>query len=68
MMLFCAAVMKSEGFKHLKQSCPTLLSELLNTVAAADKSSTSGQSNKKRSASSVLGCDTSNMRQVRRRT
>ncbi|EOA27240.1 hypothetical protein CARUB_v10023357mg [Capsella rubella] len=62
------AVMKSEGFKHLKQSCPTLLSELLSTVAAADKSSTSGQSNKKRSASSVLGCDTTNMRQVRRRT
>ncbi|XP_019100528.1 PREDICTED: BTB/POZ and MATH domain-containing protein 3-like isoform X1 [Camelina sativa] len=62
------AVMKSEGFKHLKQSCPTLLSELLNAVAAADKSSTSGQLNKKRSASSVLGCDTTNMRQVRRRT
>ncbi|CAL9236217.1 unnamed protein product [Arabidopsis halleri] len=62
------AVMKSEGFKHLKQSCPTLLSELLNTVAAGDKSSTSGQSNKKRSASSVLGCDTTNVRQVRRRT
>nr|AAM66127.1 unknown [Arabidopsis thaliana] len=62
------AVMKSEGFKHLKQSCPTLLSELLNTVAAADKSSTSGQSNKKRSASSVLGCDTTNVRQFRRRT
>ncbi|AEC09719.1 unnamed protein product [Arabidopsis thaliana] len=62
------AVMKSEGFKHLKQSCPTLLSELLNTVAAADKSSTSGQSNKKRSASSVLGCDTTNVRQLRRRT
>ncbi|KAG7574249.1 BTB/POZ domain [Arabidopsis suecica] len=62
------AVMKSEGFKHLKQSCPTLLSELLNTVAAGDKSLTSGQSNKKRSASSVLGCDTTNVRQVRRRT
>ncbi|KAL1217795.1 BTB/POZ and MATH domain-containing protein 3 [Cardamine amara subsp. amara] len=62
------AVMKSEGFKHLKQSCPTLLSELLNTVAAVDKSSTSGQSNKKRSVSSVLGCDTTNVRQVRRRT
>ncbi|CAA7029000.1 unnamed protein product [Microthlaspi erraticum] len=63
------AVMKSEGFKHLKQSCPSLMSELLNTVAAADKSSASGQSNKKRSVSSVLGCDTSNanVRQVRRR-
>lgn len=67
--VFCVAVMKSEGFKHLKQSCPSLMSELLNTVAAADKSSTSGQSNKKRSVSSVLGCDTSNanVRQVRRR-
>ncbi|KAH0887118.1 hypothetical protein HID58_063214, partial [Brassica napus] len=54
------AVMKSEGFKHLNQSCPSVLPELLNTVAAADKSSTSsGQSSKKRSVSSVLGCDTS---------
>ncbi|CAN7137971.1 unnamed protein product [Brassica rapa subsp. narinosa] len=64
------AVMKSEGFKHLNQSCPSVLPELLNTVAAADKSSTSssGQSSKKRSVSSVLGCDTSttNARQVRR--
>ncbi|KAF3581635.1 hypothetical protein DY000_02035653 [Brassica cretica] len=53
--------MKSEGFKHLNQSCPSVLPELLNTVAAADKSSTtsSGQSSKKRSVSSVLGCDTS---------
>ncbi|KAJ0259507.1 BTB/POZ and MATH domain-containing protein 3 [Hirschfeldia incana] len=63
------AVMRSEGFKHLNQSCPSVLPELLNTVAAADKSSTSsGQSSKKRSVSSVLGCDTSttNARQVRR--
>ena len=69
-MCFGAAVMKSEGFKHLNQSCPSVLPELLNTVAAADKSSTSssGQSSKKRSVSSVLGCDTSttNARQVRR--
>ncbi|KAF3563179.1 hypothetical protein DY000_02013969 [Brassica cretica] len=63
------SVMKSEGFKHLNQSCPSVLPELLNTVAAADKSSTSsGQSSKKRSVSSVLGCDTSttNARQLRR--
>ncbi|KAL0740154.1 hypothetical protein Bca4012_081667 [Brassica carinata] len=65
----CIAVMKSEGFKHLNESCPSVLPELLNTVAAADKSSTSsGQASKKRSVSSVLGCDTSttNARQVRR--
>ncbi|RID67326.1 hypothetical protein BRARA_D02412 [Brassica rapa] len=62
-------VTKSEGFKHLNQSCPSVLPELLNTVAAADKSSTSsGQSSKKRSVSSVLGCDisTTNARQLRR--
>ncbi|CAF1869469.1 unnamed protein product [Brassica napus] len=63
------ALMKSEGFKHLNQSCPSVLPELLNTVAAADKSSTSsGQSSKRRSVSSVLGCDTSttNARKLRR--
>ncbi|KAG6426761.1 hypothetical protein SASPL_110995 [Salvia splendens] len=30
-------VMKSEGFKHLEQSCPSLLSGLLETVALADE-------------------------------
>ncbi|KAG6431141.1 hypothetical protein SASPL_109216 [Salvia splendens] len=30
-------VMKSEGFKHLEQNCPSLLSGLLETVALADE-------------------------------
>ncbi|KAJ4906767.1 BTB/POZ and MATH domain-containing protein 3 [Raphanus sativus] len=64
------AVMKSEGFKHLNRSCPSMLSELLlSTVAGGDKSSTSGQASKKRSScSSVLAYETSAARQLRRRT
>ncbi|XP_019157282.1 PREDICTED: BTB/POZ and MATH domain-containing protein 3-like isoform X2 [Ipomoea nil] len=30
-------VMQSEGFKHLEESCPSLLSELLETVASIDE-------------------------------
>ncbi|KAL0711032.1 hypothetical protein Bca4012_018010 [Brassica carinata] len=61
------AVMKSEGFKHLNQSCPAMLSELLSTVASGDKSSRSGQASKKRSScSSVLAYETSAARQLRR--
>lgn len=64
-----AAVMKSEGFKHLSQSCPSMLSELLSTVAAGDKILTSEQASKKRSlCSSVLAYDTNAARQLRRRT
>ncbi|WZY82099.1 hypothetical protein YC2023_028483 [Brassica napus] len=63
------AVMKSEGFKHLNQSCPSMLSELLSTVAAGDKILTSEQASKKRSlCSSVLAYDTNAARQLRRRT
>ncbi|CAN6807900.1 hypothetical protein Bca4012_002306 [Brassica carinata] len=63
------AVMKSEGFKHLSQSCPSMLSELLSTVAAGDKILTSEQASKKRSlCSSVLAYDTNAARQLRRRT
>ncbi|CAH8361372.1 unnamed protein product [Eruca vesicaria subsp. sativa] len=60
------AVMKSEGFKHLNQSCPSMLSELLSTFAAGDKSSTSGLESKKRPVSSVLAIDT-HARQLRKR-
>ncbi|XAR66243.1 hypothetical protein NMG60_11012402 [Bertholletia excelsa] len=49
-------VMQSEGFKSLKESCPALLVELLETVAAADKNSLL-QLNVKRSSSSVFGLD-----------
>ncbi|KAG8380745.1 hypothetical protein BUALT_Bualt06G0048000 [Buddleja alternifolia] len=49
-------VMQSEGFRHLEQSCPSLLSELLETVASVDEKSNIG-SRKKRSGSSIFGLD-----------
>ncbi|XP_010691281.1 BTB/POZ and MATH domain-containing protein 3 isoform X2 [Beta vulgaris subsp. vulgaris] len=49
-------VMHSEGFRHLEESCPSLLSELLQTVASVDDSS-GLPSSKKRSSSSVFGLD-----------
>ncbi|KAG6433236.1 hypothetical protein SASPL_104844 [Salvia splendens] len=49
-------VMKSEGFKHLEQSCPSLLSGLLETVALADKKPNL-ISGKKRSSSSIFALD-----------
>lgn len=48
--------MQSEGFKHLEQSCPSLLSELLETVASVDEKS-NVMSGKKRSGSSIFGLD-----------
>ncbi|XP_057523728.1 BTB/POZ and MATH domain-containing protein 3 [Amaranthus tricolor] len=48
------AVMHSEAFRHLEESCPSLLSELLVTVASKDEGS-GPPLNKKRSSSSVLG-------------
>lgn len=35
--LFDAAVMESEGFEYLKESCPLLQSELLKTVAGCEE-------------------------------
>ena len=52
----CAAVMQSEGFRHLEECCPSLLSELLKTFASGDESS-SLLSSRKRSGSSVYGID-----------
>ncbi|KAK4353808.1 hypothetical protein RND71_026002 [Anisodus tanguticus] len=49
-------VMYTEGFKHLEESCPSLLSELLETVASADEKA-SLMSSKKRSSSSIFGLD-----------
>ncbi|XVF23957.1 hypothetical protein REPUB_Repub13aG0084500 [Reevesia pubescens] len=50
------AVMQSEGFKHLEECCPSLLSELLKTFASGEESS-SLLSSRKRSGSSVYGVD-----------
>ncbi|XP_009785861.1 BTB/POZ and MATH domain-containing protein 3 isoform X2 [Nicotiana tabacum] len=49
-------VMQTEGFKHLEESCPSLLSELLETVALIDQKA-SLMSSKKRSSSSIFGLD-----------
>ncbi|KAK9683344.1 hypothetical protein RND81_10G133800 [Saponaria officinalis] len=48
------AVMHSDGYKYLEQSCPSLISELLQTVASGDEIPGVAQS-KKRSSSSILG-------------
>ncbi|KAK6790128.1 hypothetical protein RDI58_013928 [Solanum bulbocastanum] len=51
-------VMQKDGFKHLEESCPLLLSELLETVASVDEKP-SLMSSKKRSSSSssIFGLD-----------
>ncbi|KAG8480214.1 hypothetical protein CXB51_024931 [Gossypium anomalum] len=50
------AVMQSEGFRHLEESCPSLLSELLKAFASVEECATM-LSSKKRSGSSVYGID-----------
>lgn len=57
------AVMHSEGFRYLEESCPSLLSELLQTVASVDDTSGLPVS-KKRSSSSVFGLDLASDRGV----
>ncbi|KAJ6983055.1 hypothetical protein NC653_026006 [Populus alba x Populus x berolinensis] len=49
-------VMQSEGFRHLEESCPSMLCELLKTFASGDEN-TSLLSGRKRSGSSMLGLD-----------
>ncbi|XP_052205483.1 BTB/POZ and MATH domain-containing protein 3 isoform X1 [Diospyros lotus] len=49
-------VMKSEGFRYIEESYPSLLSELLETVAVEDDFS-GPQLNRKRSSSSIIGLD-----------
>ncbi|CAN1187358.1 BTB/POZ and MATH domain-containing protein 4 [Linum perenne] len=63
-----AAVMRSDGFEYLKESCPTLQSELLKAVAGCEEDSSSG-GGKSRSVWAQLsdGGDT-NGRRVRQRT
>ncbi|XP_019419933.1 PREDICTED: BTB/POZ and MATH domain-containing protein 3-like isoform X2 [Lupinus angustifolius] len=70
-------VMQSEAFMHLKESCPSMLLELLETFASADDNSSQPFS-RKRSSSSVNGQDLAdgavtesvnpNGRRLRRRT
>nr|GMD02037.1 BTB/POZ and MATH domain-containing protein 3-like isoform X1 [Ipomoea batatas] len=71
-------VMQSEGFKHLEESCSSLLSELLETVASVDEKAVL-ISSKKRNSSSIFGIDliangdaaesvVRNFRHLRRRT
>lgn len=50
------AVMQSEGFRHLEESCPSLLCEMLKTFALGDENS-SQLSGRKRSGSSIYGLD-----------
>ncbi|POO01500.1 E3 ubiquitin-protein ligase SIN-like [Trema orientale] len=63
-----AAVMRSDGFEHLKEHCPSLQSELLKTIAGCDEDCSSG-GGKTRSVWAQLsdGGDT-NGRRVRQRT
>ncbi|GMI80759.1 hypothetical protein like AT2G39760 [Hibiscus trionum] len=50
------AVMQSEGFRHLEESCPSLLSEMLKAIASVEECSNL-LSSRKRSSSSVYGMD-----------
>ncbi|KAI6676300.1 hypothetical protein NL676_037096 [Syzygium grande] len=52
-----AVVMQSEGFRHLEESCPSLLSELLKAFVTVDDSS-DRFSSKKRGSGSIYGLDT----------
>lgn len=63
-----AAVMRSDGFEHLKESCPSLQSDLLKIIAGCDDDCSSG-GGKTRSVWAQLsdGGDT-NGRRVRQRT
>lgn len=44
--------MQSEGFKHLEESCPSMLSELLKTFASVDENLTM-LSGRKRTGSTI---------------
>ncbi|KAL3678833.1 hypothetical protein R1sor_021789 [Riccia sorocarpa] len=62
-----AAVMQSDGFEYLKDSCPSLQSELLRTVAGVDEDVGSGIRNRSVWAQPMDGTDASG-RRVRQRT
>ncbi|CAH9126509.1 unnamed protein product [Cuscuta epithymum] len=50
-------VMQSEGFKHMEESCPSLLSELLEAVSTIDEKASLLSSKKRSSNSSIFGVD-----------
>ncbi|KAL8161072.1 hypothetical protein V2J09_012561, partial [Rumex salicifolius] len=50
-------VMLSEGFKYLEESCPSLLCELLQTVASGEGNSIIPPNRKRSGSSSVFGVD-----------
>lgn len=60
-VLCFAAVMQTEGYKYVEQTCPLLLSELLETVASVAVDERPGEGggglSRKRSGSSVMGLD-----------
>lgn len=64
MLLVLSAVMQTEGFEYLKESCPSLLTELLEYVAQASEHSVivSSQRNE-----SVLDGSDANGRRVKQR-
>ena len=64
---FIAAVMRSDGFKYLKENCPSLQSELLKTVAGCEDCSSGGGKSRSVWAQLSDGGDT-NGRRVRQRT
>ncbi|OVA17789.1 hypothetical protein BVC80_1835g176 [Macleaya cordata] len=50
-----AAVMQSEGFGYLEESCPSLLSELLETIAVVDEESSLLLSRKRNGSNNNIG-------------
>ncbi|CAH1451141.1 unnamed protein product [Lactuca virosa] len=61
-------VMRTEGFKYVEETCPSLLSELLETVAAAaveERSGGEGLSRKRSGGgSSIIGLDLTSAAQI----
>ncbi|GFZ19780.1 hypothetical protein Acr_28g0004850 [Actinidia rufa] len=62
-----SAAMRSDGFKYLKENCPSLQSELLKTVAGCENCSSGGGKSRSVLAQLSDGGDT-NGRRVRQRT
>ncbi|KAL2238510.1 UNVERIFIED_CONTAM: BTB/POZ and MATH domain-containing protein 4, partial [Sesamum indicum] len=57
-----AAVMRSDGFEYLKESCPALQSEILKTVAGCDEDCSSGSKSRSVWAQLSDGGDTGGRR------
>ncbi|PHT34859.1 BTB/POZ and MATH domain-containing protein 5 [Capsicum baccatum] len=69
-LLFLASFMQSNGFEYLKESCPSLQSELLKTVAGCedDCSSGGGGGKSRRVGAQLLDGGDTNGRRVKQRT